>query len=137
MSNIYPQSFKRHQFSKTIDTKSGQNVIFVAPRLVLVSDMEHFSPFQMLKAQNQVCGTAKVTFWPYFASNDFENLCPFSHCGLMFDLLGTIKSFSPEPKSKLTYKFFHLKCWILPFQLLKAQNQVRGQQKRHFGLILY
>ena len=72
-SNINPQTQKTRQFSKTIITKSWQNVTFVAPRLALVSGMEHFSPLKMLKAQNQVCGTAKVTFWPYFVSNNFEN----------------------------------------------------------------
>ena len=72
-SNINPQTQKTRQFSKTINTKSWQNVTFVAPRLALVSGMEHFSQFQMLKAQNQICGTAKVTFWPYLVSNNFEN----------------------------------------------------------------
>ena len=54
-SNIKPQTQKTRQFSKTINTKSWQNVTFVAPRLALVSGMEHFSPFQMSKAQNKVC----------------------------------------------------------------------------------
>ena len=84
---------KRHFCSSTVLGRDHKKVL----RWALVPSIKQFLPFKVLKAQNQVCGTVKVTFWPDFVLIVLKNWHLLSLCGLIFYLPGVIKRSPDNP----------------------------------------
>ena len=109
-SNISPQWLKRHQFSKSFDTKYGQNVTLAVPQTWFWAfNIENGEKCSISDTRTSL-GATNMTFWPDFVSIVLENWCLLKLCGLIFDIFRLIKRSQYYCWYQISNNFHHCMC---------------------------